>query len=56
MDDAEREAIRRDFDSVVNKQLEDWLRTADSQSVGWTHEGEDESVGHRSGRRIVQIK
>jgi hypothetical protein len=59
MDDAERKAIRQDFDDVVNmtpKELEDWLGTEESQGVGWTHEGEDEAVGHRSGRRIVEIK
>jgi hypothetical protein len=47
---------RREFEDVVNmapKELEDWLETDESQSVGW---GEGESVGHESGRRIVAIK
>lgn len=35
--------------------LEKWLRTEESRSVGITHEGESQSVGHRSGERIVQI-
>jgi hypothetical protein len=38
-------------------ELRDWLRTSDSRSVGW--KGRDgkagESVGHASGRRIVDI-
>ncbi|GAB3676195.1 DUF3140 domain-containing protein [Angustibacter aerolatus] len=56
MDDDERKGIRRDFDEAVNmtpKQLEDWLQTDDSKRVGV---GEGESVGHESGRRIVEIK
>ena len=48
--------IRGDFADAVNmapKELEDWLQTDDSKAVGW---GEGESVGHHSGRRIVEIK
>jgi len=53
--------IRTDFKSAVNMtagELEKWLRTEESHAVGW--KGADgkrtgESVGHRSGRRIVQI-
>jgi hypothetical protein len=48
--------IRADFDDAVNmapKALEEWLRTDRSKEVGW---GEGESVGHHSGRRIVEIK
>jgi hypothetical protein len=48
--------IRHEFDSVVNMspgELERWLGTDESRSVGW---GEGESVGHESGRRIVAIK
>jgi hypothetical protein len=44
-----------DWNEAVNmtaKQLEDWLETDESQSVG---QGEGESTGHRSGRRIVEI-
>ncbi|EKV26878.1 putative DNA-binding protein [Caenispirillum salinarum AK4] len=53
------QAIYQEFNAVVNmapKELEEWLATDESQSVGWTREGEDESVGHHSGRRIVEIK
>ena len=47
------------FNDRVNmtpKELEDWLETDDSKRVGQTEEGEDESKGHRSGRRILEIK
>jgi hypothetical protein len=51
-------SIRQDFHEAVNMtpaELERWLATEESQSVGWQHEGETESVGHQSGRRIVEI-
>ncbi|WP_369070326.1 DUF3140 domain-containing protein [Kineococcus terrestris] len=54
-DDDERREVRERFGDAVNmtpKELEDWLATDESQSVG---AGEGESVGHESGRRIVQI-
>jgi hypothetical protein len=57
MDDHDR--IAKDFQAAVNMtpaELERWLETEESQSVGWTREGEGESVGHHSGRRIVEIK
>lgn len=59
MTDEDREAAAKEFAEVVNMspaELEKWLGTADSQAVGWTHEGEGEAVGHQSGRRIVEIK
>lgn len=49
-------SVREDFADAVNmapKELEDWLETDESKQVGW---GEGESVGHESGRRIVEIK
>ena len=55
-----REQIAADFAAAVNmtaQELEDWLVTAESRRVGW--KGADgtrrESVGHASGRRIVEI-
>ena len=57
MEDQDR--IAKDFVEAVNMQpaeLETWLESDESQSVGWTKEGEDKSVGRRSGRRIVEIK
>jgi hypothetical protein len=57
----ERTAIRKEFDRAVNMtaaELEKWLATEESQEVGWKGEdghGEGESVGHRSGLRIVEL-
>jgi hypothetical protein len=48
-----------EFRRVVNmnpSELEHWLGTAESQSVGMRHEGEDEAVGHKSGRRIMALQ
>ena len=45
-----------DWQDAVNmtaKELEDWLGTDESKSVGQDEGGE--STGHRSGRRIVEI-
>lgn len=55
--DTRQDETRHEFDSVVNmtpKELEAWLATDESQSVGWGDGGE--SVGHESGRRIVAIR
>jgi hypothetical protein len=62
MDRAEQDEIARDFADAVNmapKELEDFLETPESREVGWKGEdgkGDGESVGHASGRRIVEIK
>lgn len=59
MDEQERRQIRDEFRRVVNmapKELEEWLGTERSRSVGQVREGEDEAVGHQSGRRILAIK
>lgn len=52
--------VRNDFLDVVNmsaSELDDWLSTEESLKVGW--KGADgqasESVGHASGRKIVEI-
>ena len=52
-------AIAKEFHAAVNMTpaaLDAWLETPESREVGWTHEGEHESVGHHAGRRIVEIK
>jgi hypothetical protein len=57
--DSANQATLEEFNQVVNMTpgaLEKHLDTDESQSVGWTHEGEGEAVGHQSGRRIVEIK
>lgn len=55
-DDAQQ--IRSDFADAVNmspKELEEWLDTPESKEVG-QKDGGGESVGHASGRRIVDLK
>lgn len=58
----DQDQIYKDFAEAVNMapaELEHFLDTDDSKRVGW--KGEDgkssgESVGHKSGKRIVEIK
>ena len=57
-DEDARKKVRKDFRDAVNMspaELESWLDTEESRSVGDTG-GEGESTGHKSGRRIVEIK
>lgn len=62
MTDEEKQETRRAFDDAVNMapaELEDFLNTDDSKRVGWKGadgDGGGEGVGHRSGRRIVDLK
>lgn len=52
------EEIWDEWRTLVNMQpqeLEDWLETEESRSVG-ADSGDGESTGHKSGRRIVTIK
>lgn len=54
----ERAETLRDFRSAVNMTpaaLEKWLATGESRAVGITHGEGAESVGHHSGRRIVDL-
>ena len=57
--DQECAEIRTDFDQSVNMsagQLEKWLGSAESQSVGQRQNQDDhESIGHKSGEEIVKI-
>ncbi|HEY9265116.1 MAG TPA: DUF3140 domain-containing protein [Mycobacterium sp.] len=49
---------REDFGEAVNMtaaELKKWLATDESKSVGQKAAGGDESAGHHSGRRIVDI-
>jgi hypothetical protein len=49
------EQVIEEFGEAVNmsrKELEEWLQTDESKSVG---QGSGESKGHESGRRIVEI-
>jgi hypothetical protein len=55
----DRNQVVHDFNDAVNMspaEIERWLESEDSQSVGRVNDGDKESVGHQSGRRIVQIK
>jgi hypothetical protein len=50
--------IKREFRAVVNmtpSSLEKWLRSEESKSVG-RDSGDGESVGHKSGKKIIRIK
>ena len=54
----DRNRIAKDFDEAVNMapgEIEDWLGTDESRRVGFKRGGDGESVGHASGRRIVDI-
>lgn len=49
---------KKEFDDVVNmtaSELEKWLGTDESKSVGQKSSGTGESTGHQSGRHIVKI-
>jgi hypothetical protein len=53
------ELIYRNFRAAVNMapaELERWLESEESRRVGWKKDGGAESVGHASGRRIVEIR
>ncbi|MGB3738286.1 MAG: DUF3140 domain-containing protein [Pontixanthobacter sp.] len=57
MDDDKKQDVYSEFGDCVNlapKELEDWLSTDDSKSVGDSDSGE--STGHKMGERIVEIK
>jgi Protein of unknown function (DUF3140) len=41
---------------MTPKELERWLDPEESKVVGWTREEDEESIGHKWGRRIVQLK
>jgi hypothetical protein len=59
MDRSDEKDIQAAFEEAVNMSasgIERWLDTEESRAVGMTHEGERESVGHQSGRRIVEIE
>ena len=49
----------REFNDLVNmtvSELEKWLKSSDSHSAGWPKAASGgESVGHDSGRKIIQI-
>ena len=53
----DEEAVK-EFGELVNMSpaaLEKWLHTGESKEVGWSKDGDGESVGHESGRHIIRI-
>ncbi|WP_414944520.1 DUF3140 domain-containing protein [Amycolatopsis sp. cmx-11-32] len=49
--------VRSEFEEAVNmtaSELEKWLDTEESKGAG-QHSGDGESIGHESGRRIVDL-
>lgn len=62
MNDDDKAQVYKDFNAAVNMTpgaLEKWLDTDESKAVGCKGEdgkGSGESVGHKSGARIVAIK
>jgi hypothetical protein len=55
---AEDKEIIRDFRAVVNMtatRLKKWLETDESRAVGFKGDDGGESLGHRSGRRIISL-
>ena len=58
LDDQEKKEVQQEFKEVVNmsaKQIEKWLDTEESKSVGQKKDDDDESTGHKSGERIIEI-
>lgn len=54
----DHDEVWRRFRAAVNMapaEIEAWLATEESRKVGFRRDGEGESVGHASGRRIVRI-
>ncbi|PTB69005.1 hypothetical protein BBK36DRAFT_1192748 [Trichoderma citrinoviride] len=55
----EKSEVIQEFKELVNmtaQELKEWLKGDDSTSAGWSKDdGSGESVGHDSGRRIVEI-
>ena len=52
------ESAEQAFRELVNMDaaaMRRWLESEESRSVGWVHEGEEEAVGHQSGRQILEI-
>ena len=53
----DKEGTYKEFKSLVNmtaSQIEDWLKTDESKSVG-QDSGDGEAIGHKSGGRIAEI-
>ncbi|KAL8776529.1 MAG: hypothetical protein Q9213_008237 [Squamulea squamosa] len=54
----DNETVIREFNELVNmssSELEAWLKEEQSQSSGWSKDDGSETIGHESGRKIIQI-
>ena len=52
------DGVLKEFKELVNMTpaaLEKWLETSQSKEVGFKNEGESESVGHQSGKKIIDL-
>ncbi len=57
MTEDDKKAVH-EFKEAVNmtpKKLKEWLQTEDSKTVGYKEDGEGESVGHQSGKKIIEL-
>ncbi len=57
LEDKDKKEIYDEFKSLVNmpaSSLEKWLKTDESKEVGFDS-GDGESVGHKSGEKIIDI-
>ncbi|MGB7785800.1 MAG: DUF3140 domain-containing protein [Salinimicrobium sp.] len=58
MKEEEKEEIYKEFHELVNmspKEIEEWLKEDESKEVG-QDSGDGESIGHKSGKKIIKIK
>ena len=59
LSDEDKKAAATEFKKLVNMtpaQIQKFLDTKDSKAVGFKKEGAGESVGHKSGKKIIEIK
>lgn len=57
--DIDRDEVWKDFREAVNmtpSALDIWLDTDESRKAGWPEGSGSETIGHHSGRRIVDIR
>jgi len=58
LDDKEKKDVQNEFDEVVNMSasaIKKWLETDESKAVGQKKDGDSESIGHESGKKIIAI-
>lgn len=57
MMDENKEAVKefKEYVNMTPKTLEKWLDTEESKEVGFKENDKSESVGHKSGKQIIEI-